>query len=148
MNTIQVFYMPARQTLVPNVIDEALPDAQGTLRGRYSGRTMVELSQSYPSLQLGGLADVIAQQEAMLTTQPRQTSFEDFEQALGMLPPQDYVGDAAGSSFKCQEHLSGRITAVHAMVDGKFYTFNDVCSITHAQIVEKIRSHCASAQSH
>lgn len=135
-----VFYVPAEKERVPLIVDETMLRADGVLVGRYSCQTIDQVRVRHPGVQIGELDTIVAETEAMMITTPVEIDEEAFDYALEVLPPRDYATFGACTSFKMCEHLTGRITAVYAQVDGSYYAFNDVYTITHAQIVEKVRA--------
>lgn len=132
-----VFYVPAQGQQVPVVIDVAILRT-GSYVGLYSNQTIDELRKKHPLICLGESDAVRDQKEAMITTTPTEITAEAYEYALCTLPPSGYKANSIGASFKCEEHLSGRITAIYASIQGRCFTFNGVASMPHAQIMAKV----------
>ncbi len=141
-----VFYTPTKGCRVPLIIDRAKLRADGVYVGLYSGQSIDQVKTRYPDVAFGEVDVVIAEREAMLISAPVEISATTFQDALCVLPPEDYARAGTSCSFKMCEYLSDRITAIYASVDEKYYTFNDVYAIKHAQIVEKIRGHVQLAE--
>ena len=133
-----VFYVPACNGVVPQIIDTARP-YRGSYIGQYSGRTLEEFRVNYPTAKIGDLDTVVQEKECLLISAPVEITEDAFIEALEVLPPEDYQTGRSAVTFKMCEHLSGRITAVYAHVGSRYFTFNDVCSIEHAQIVDKVK---------
>jgi hypothetical protein len=122
-------------------------NAAGVYVGAFSGETQTQLNARYPGIQIGELETVVAQKEAMLTTEPMEISEDVYVKMLEVLPPDDWQRDSSGSSFKMCEHLSGRITAVYAFVNGRHFTFNDVATLGHAAIMQKVGNSMSACES-
>lgn len=133
-----VFYMPADKVkgIIPRVID-TIRLIDGVQCSFYSAETLEDLQKRYPGAAIGSIDEVIAEQEAMLTSEPIEIAEDVYYRALGELPPEDHRRDDSGASFKMCEYLSGRITAVYAVIGERYFTFNDICSISHADIILK-----------
>jgi hypothetical protein len=134
-----VFYWTAEGATVPSIIDMA-KEVDGVMRGTFSGQTLDEISVRCHGAQLGELDEVIAQKEASLISQPTSITEEDYWDALEQLPPNDWHTTGHYESFKMSEHLSGRITSIYCKTGDQYFTFNDVCTLSHQEIVTKINS--------
>ena len=144
-----VFYTPAINNFVPQVVDIATLNSAGVYVANLSGETRTQLNARYPGVEIGELETVVAQKESMLTTEPMEIGEEAYVKMLEVLPPDDWQRDSSGSSFKMCEHLSGRITAVYAFVNGigRHFTFNDVATLGHAAIMQKVRNSMSACES-
>lgn len=142
-----VFYTPAINNCVPQVVDMADLNSAGVYVGTSSGDTQTQLNARYPGIEIGELETVVAQKEAMLITEPQEISKEAFARMKTVLPPDDFQQDSSGSSFKMCEHLSGRITAVCAFAKGRYFTFNDVATLGHKAIMQKVRNSMSACES-
>lgn len=140
MKTYQdpVIYLPARNGRVPQVLDFAKRDNSGNYVGQYLGQTIDQVRVDYPDAQLGECADVNAATEAMLKTLPVEISEDQYIEMFELAPPRDWRQNQRGASFKFCEPLNGRITSIFAVVQGKFYTFNDLVTLSHEEIVAKV----------
>lgn len=137
-----IFYTPATLGRVPSTIDMAVL-VNGEYVGRFSGETLVQLAKRYPGAAIGELDDVVAEKEAMQTSQPVEIKENQFSDMLECLPPVGWQDTGDCSSFKMCEHLSGRITGVYAKVGSRYFNFNDLYTITHAQIMTKVKASVA-----
>ena len=142
-----VFYTPAINNCVPQIVDMARINPSGVYVGTYSGETQIQLNARYSSVEIGELETVVAQKEAMQISEPIEISEEVYVEMLEVLPPDDWQRDSSGSSFKMCEHLSGRITAVYAFVNGRHFTFNDVATLGHAAIMQKVGNSMLACES-
>lgn len=142
-----VFFVPASGTLLPSLIDEAVLNSDGHYIGRYSRETLEAIAARYgKAVAIGEWEDFVASKEAMMKSPPAEITEDDFNAALEVLPPDDYCEDSRGTSFKCCERLSGRITSIYACANGRHFSFNDVDSLTHRAIMDKV--HAAAATLH
>lgn len=138
---MKVFYTPAREGRAPQVIDGLRVNEQGQEVGQFSRETLEQLAQRYPGVMVGDCDDVIRQQEAMLRTDPEAITEDRFNDALCILPPEGWVQNPGGASFKMCEYLSGRMTRIYACVAGTYWTFVDAADLSHADIMDKIFNH-------
>jgi len=133
-----VFFIPAKNGIVPQTIDLAIANCEKIYVGMHSGETQEQINARYPGVQLGELESVIATKEAMMKSGPIEITRAQYVASRDVLPPEDWQRDASGSSFKMCEHLSGRITSIYAVVDDRCFTFKDVYSLTHQEIMAMV----------
>lgn len=136
---MMAFYTPAQGNLVPQIVDVAI-ETDGEWVGRFSGKRLDAIREKYPTAQLGSMDDIIEIKEAMARTAPMPISADDFEAARCTVPPEDEQEDERGNTFKSSEHLSGSMTAIYARVGDAYFTFTDVCTLTHSEILAKVRA--------
>lgn len=132
--------LPSTIVYVPgamSIIDFMLPRDGGELRGGYSGETLEQIRARYPGAIIGELDTFTAEKEARLRTDPVEITRDQWTEALEVLPPLDHQYDGRACTFKCMEMLSGRITSVYCRIGSRCFTFTDVASIPHAEIVAK-----------
>jgi hypothetical protein len=134
---MKVFYTPACGHLVPRIIDTVVL-ADGQERGQFSGKTLAELTDKYPTVCVGDLDDVTRIKENMMRTEPESCTEEQFWEALECLPPEGWVRAGGGESFKMVERLSGRMTTIYARSGSTYWSFVDADDLTHAAIMAKV----------
>lgn len=117
------------------VIDTLKPDGRTVL----CNESLAEVRRRYPDAKQVSL-DVAAHdlQSSLIDKDVTEISLEQFNEALGVLPPNQWIRLSSTESFKSSEHLSGAITAVYVRLGSKFYTFNDYFYIKHEEIVAKV----------
>jgi hypothetical protein len=135
-----VFFMPARPNRSIHVIDLCVFDSSGTLRGRCSGQTLVELGGRYPGIELGEFDLVLAEKERQTQTSPEEISQRRYIQALEAMPPMHMRSAGGWESFRMSERYSGRVTAVYATNHRQYFTFLALDTLTHEDIVRQIQS--------
>ena len=113
-------------------------ERDGVTIGMFSKQTFSDLAKEYPTLQLGSYSDYEIALEARLKTVPEAISEEEFDEALGALPPLDLCHSSSGVSFKMSELLSGPFTRIYAQCDGRHWMFVDRCTLSHSQIMDRI----------
>lgn len=133
-----VFYQPAKDGRVHQIVDLAKPNANGVLVGRYSGETLEALAVRYPLVTIGELDEIAAEIESLQKTVPVEISEERYNEMRDVLPPEDWQGTKLGSSFKLCERLSGRITTIFVCVGKRYFSFNDLYNLPHATIMTKV----------
>jgi len=134
----QCFYVPGTEGRVPSIIDVCRTDDQGRTVTYFHGMTLDELRKAHPRAELGNIEDVVRMKEDVLKSEPISITEDQYMDALEVLPPLDYQHKGNGNSFKMVERLSGRITTVYARMGDSYWCFNDVDTITHAEIMAKV----------
>lgn len=130
----KVFYVPGQ----PWVQDFAV-EVEGVVRSQLQGLTLEQFQAREPGVIVCTYGEARAQIEALSKSEPKPISEADFFYALEALPPQGWRHDAAGESFKMAEHINGRITAIYARIGGTFWRFDDVFTMPHAEVMERVR---------
>ncbi len=77
--------------------------------------------------------------EQAAKTKPTEITLAQFMDALSVMPPLDWQGDHKTESFKLQEMIIGNVTDIFVKVDERYFTFRDVSTLSHAQIVSRVR---------
>lgn len=139
-----VFYMPAKGSTCPEVIDLGNYNNDGEIIGLYSQESLTQLRGRYPDLQVGELNEVIKLKERMLCTPPKAITQSQYLEMLNALPPEGFKVNAEGESFKMSERFSGRITDIFGRVGRNYYTFKDVFTLPHHEIIRRLRQHEAN----
>lgn len=139
MNTELCWHTPPN--CAPRAIDGMIQEADGTLRGRFSGDTFEELQARYPGARLGGYDEYTIEHDAALRTVPKQCSEEEWFAALDCMPPLNWRRAGGIESFMMEERLSGSITRIYALdrASGRYWSFNDRDDMTAQAIADKIR---------
>jgi hypothetical protein len=135
---MKVFYTPASGQLVPRVIDSVVL-IDGEERGAYSRETLAELAKRYPTVTVGDLDEVSRIKEEMMRSDPEPCTEEQFWEALECLPPVDWVRKGGGESFKMAERLSGCMTRIYARSGDRYWSFTDVDTLPHRDIMVKVK---------
>lgn len=136
-----VFFVPGLNGLCPIIVDMALLQPDGRYVSRYSEKSHLDLSLEYPGLEVGELDDVItAKEDVYRGAPPREITAESFTQALEVLPPENWTRDGLEESFLMCERTSGRITSIFARLADRYFTFSDLYSLNHFEIMAKVRS--------
>lgn len=120
------------------VIDLAIEQEDGTLIGMYSHETVDQLGQRYPGIFIDTLENSVKRQEDAHKTAPVEITEAQFYEALECLPPINWIHKGDSETFKMSEFVSGRITGIYARIGKRHFRFNDVNSMKHVEIIEKI----------
>jgi hypothetical protein len=123
----------------PRSIDVALRDSN-TWRGAYGGRTMEEMRDEYPGVELDTLAHYAETADSAWRTAPSEIDRERWYEMLEVLPPVGWTRDGNTESFKLSERTSGNITAVFARVGSHYYEMQDDITLTHAEIIQRVQA--------
>ncbi len=133
----KIFFVPGNTS----AIDYACERADGVAVSYFTGKTLAELQEQYPGAILGTEAEFTQQMEAACCTAPEPISAEQYADALEVLPPQDWQGiGSQAESFKFLERYAGRITSIYARVGRSHYRFHDICTLGHAEIIQKVKA--------
>lgn len=134
---MKVFYTPATADTYPNIIDTVV-EIEGAQIGQFSRETLEQIQKRYPGAQVGEASEVAEQREAMMISEPQRITEEQFNDALECLPPEGWVRHQHTESFKLCEYYSGRITSIYARFGTTYWTFKDIGSKSHVEIMDKV----------
>lgn len=95
-------------------------------------------TECYQDAQSAELMYWIGREQAAKTA-PTEITLLKFMDALSVMPPLDWQGDRDSESFKLMEMVLGNVTDIYVKVQGRYFTFRDVCTLSHAQIVSRVR---------
>lgn len=146
-NQKKVFYTPSNGDILPLIIDMAILNQQGSYVGQYSKEPLELVAKRYPGVLMGDFQLVSDSIHAAMKSMPSEITEAKFNEYLGALPPEDWQSSGNEESFKICEYLSGSITTICAKTHGRFYAFNDVATLTHAEIIQKIQASEVSVSS-
>lgn len=133
----KVFFVPGNTC----ALDYACEREDGVFVSYFTGKTLAELQEQYPGAIMGTEAEFTEQMEAACRTAPEPISAEQYSDALDALPPQDWQGiGTTVESFKFLERYAGRITSIYARVGCSYYRFHDICTLGHADIIQKVQA--------
>jgi hypothetical protein len=133
----KVFFVPGNTC----ALDYACEREDGVCVSYFTGKTLAELQEQYPGAIMGTEAEFTEQMEAACRTEPEPISAEQYADALDTLPPQDWQGiGTTVESFKLLERYAGRITSIYARVGCSYYRFHDICTLGHADTIQKVQA--------
>ncbi|MDR9616752.1 hypothetical protein RHA65_19335 [Providencia rettgeri] len=95
-------------------------------------------TDSYQETQSAEMMYWIGREQAAKTA-PTEITLMQFMDALSVMPPLDWQGNNNTESFKLQEMVMGNVTDIFVKVDGRYFTFRDVLTLSHAQIISRVR---------
>lgn len=75
--------------------------------------------------------------EARFKTPVREISAETFDDALNVLPPEDWVHARGGQSFKISERIAGSVTAIYVNLQGRYFQFDDHIRTPHEECLKR-----------
>lgn len=130
-----VFYVPGQRW----VIDFAIHRADGVAVSQLQGHTLEEVQARNPGAQVMTYSAAVAMIEAGCKTDPRQITEEDFDYALNVLPPMQWVRGDHYESFMMSERTNGTVTGIYARVGSTYWKFEDTCTLAHTAIIAKVR---------
>ncbi|MDX9668609.1 hypothetical protein QMK50_27060 [Pseudomonas sp. P5_152] len=135
MEMENVFYVPGQRW----VIDFAIVLADGATVTQQQGHTLEEVQARCPGAILTTYQEAVEQIETCCKTVPRQIDADHFDYALNVLPPMRWVSGGDTESFLMSERTIGRVTGIYARIGNTYWTFEDVCTLLHAEIIAKVR---------
>lgn len=129
-----LFYVPGD----PHAIDYAR-ESEGRLVSMIAGQTLAELAERYPGVVLADEETFLEQHDRLLSTDPREIAETQFFDALGVLPPINWRRYPEGcESFMWSEFIGGNVTTIFARRDDRYWSFQGVATLTHADIMKRI----------
>lgn len=131
-NLDKVFYVPGG-----HVIDYA-EDCGGVLRSICLRETLEQVQERYPHAIVGDAETVYREMESSYISDPVRITEDDFDYALNVLPPMNWVRSGSVQSFKMSEFTSGRITAIYAQFGDEYWKFSDRYTLSHSEIMERV----------
>ncbi|MDR2882087.1 MAG: DUF1419 domain-containing protein [Azoarcus sp.] len=133
--TSHVFYQPDKPT---HVINAVFRRQDGDLAGLYSRKTSDELVAEYPGMLIGTVEEFKAFQNEALRTDPEEITEERYWEMLEVLPPLNWRGTAGYESFMLSEFWCGDITTIYANRGSRYFTFKDVSTLSHKEIMARL----------
>lgn len=130
----KAFYVPNQ----PWFVDYAIERADGVMVSELAGLTLEQIKAKYPGAILITCQQAQNAIESLCKTVPRPIDDVDFEYAQTALANYGHCQSGDTESFMLTEHKSGRVTAIYARIGAHCWTFNDVCDLSHAAIVERV----------
>lgn len=85
-----------------------------------------------------------ARYEASFKTPVQEISAEAFDEALNVLPPEDWCRGRGAESFKCMERIAGGVTSIYVAIAHRHFTFNDHYRTPHDQCCERVVAYIAA----
>lgn len=141
--------LPATSDSYPQLIDTAYMDAEGVLRGQYSGKNGAELAAEYKAegrMKLMRMCDFDKLHDEALRTEPEEITEAEYDEAFCVLPPMKYHNLLGVESFRMTEFYSGNITTIYAMCEGCYWKFLDNADMQTADLVAKVHKAMKTAQ--
>jgi hypothetical protein len=129
-------------TVIYNPIDHTTIDFID-VNGKTSiyGETFEEVQKRYGvPLATGDWRYVHDIKEKMFLTKPERITEEEWERALGVLPPLKYRGKGGTYSFMCSEFMYGNVTACYVQIGESYFQLYEYSTITHDELVNKCLS--------
>jgi hypothetical protein len=114
----------------------------------FDGLSLDDMKHRYPDAEHVTIDEAAQQLERRRLERhgaPEPISQEDFIAALEVLPPREWHRSCETESFKCEEALSGRITATYVRIGTRYYKLCAVYGTPHADLVRKCLGAAAPA---
>lgn len=87
-----------------------------------------------------------AQCEKIAYTDVSEITLTAFMDAISLMYPNDWQGNAQSETFKLAEMVCGDVTDIYAKVGERYFTFRDKATMTHAAIVNRINKEVLSRE--
>ena len=130
-----VFYVPGPRW----VIDFAIVRADGVTVSQLQGHTLEVVQARSPGAEIMTYQKAVEMIESGCKTEPRQIQQEDFDYGLNVLPPMNWVRGVEFESFMMSERTNGKVTGIYARVGATYWKFEEVCTLSHRDIIDKVR---------
>ena len=131
----QKLFASVQDKFMPEAID--IVDAE-TGKGVQSKQSLEEIRLRYPNAVLMEVHAFHTLRENLAKTEPVKISEEEYVDALECLPPLNFINRGATESFKMSERYTGRITSVYARLGTTYWTFRDIDTMSHQEILDRI----------
>ena len=122
--------------IIDYVMDGTTQAAVAGIHNVVSGKLLTE--EFGPDLIILDYAEAYRRYEQSYVTTPQQISEANFTYWLECLPPQDWVRDADGESFKVGELVAGSIATICVNQNDKFYAFQDTVRTRHRDCCKRV----------
>lgn len=135
------FYTPgAESSPHPRLIDVAMRQPDGQLKGLYTDKNQQEMQAAYGcEILLADVQTVTDLVESSHVTLPTPTTEQEFLEALEALPPLKWGRWLRVESFRMSEFYSGTITRIYARTeDGRYWTFLDKAFMSGEELARKV----------
>lgn len=111
------------------------------------GETLDALRTRFPDAEVAPLFEAIQTIEDATEQPPSRITREEFIRSLECLPPVDWVQrPGRESSFKLSELVNYDVARIFVRLGDEYFVMLDQCSLSHDQIVAKVRSWKAEQQ--
>ena len=84
------------------------------------------------------LESLIAEFEAGMVTEPTPITAEQWDYALGVLPPSRWESCMGVELFHISELVSGSVASWYARIGNRYWAFNDLCTAKHEDLARKV----------
>lgn len=141
-NDFEVFYAPATETEKPRLIDSVRRTESGEIFGFYSNQSQQSLEAEYKRKLLIEKWSIVSNLiEESHCTEPSHITLEQWNDALDVLPPQDWNTANGVESFKFMEHYWGDVTSIYCKTGKGCFVFKGRASMSADEVAEKINSY-------
>lgn len=119
-----VFYRPGAKWIV----DTRGPQGLGVYGGKPCPDDCVVISED----------EAFDRIEALCITDPKEIDVDRFDYLLNVLPPERWAREGYSESFQMMERTNGRVTCIACRIDTRYFEFEDICGMSHADICRKV----------
>jgi hypothetical protein len=133
-----VFYVPG----TPTIIDTAVI-RDGIFTTAIKGETLDQVRIRYPEAEIGEWDVVYQAVENSCKTEPQEITEAQFIYALEVLPPVCWKTAKGVESFKMSERFYGNVTAIYARLGKRYFTFNDLITLSPDEIADRTANSAA-----
>lgn len=128
---LDAFYVPGAHNIL-GTCDRA------TGVSSYSNKTLKEIQVDEPKAVQIPLKDAALQVRAACReaycTGPSRITEEEYQEALDVLPPVNWIMQGSVETFKISERLIGSLTAILVRIGDDYFTLTDDIYLTHTEI--------------
>lgn len=84
--------------------------------------------------------------EKIAYTDVSEITLTAFMDAIALMYPKDWQGDARCESFKLAEMVCGDVTDIYAKIGERYFTFRDKATMQHEAIIRRITKEVLSKE--
>lgn len=110
-----------------------------TGKSAINGETLEQVRVRYPEAEIIEVYEFIDKKEKTLCSDPVEITEEKYIEMLEVLPPDNWIRKNGESSFELCEHLSGRVTSIYCVVEGKYFSFSGIAGSSHEDKIARCK---------
>jgi len=134
-----VFYSPERVV----ALDYAYADESGHWRTVFDQQTLDDVRVAYPDARVTTEREFKSLQHRHACTDPVEITADEYDDALGVMPPLNPTRIPGSASFMLREMYVGSVTTIYVCLESgdgpaRCFKFRDKFTLTHRQVLERV----------
>ena len=100
-----------------------------------SGQTLSQVRARFPDVVVMAAGEAEALEENAYYQPWKEITEARWLDQLYVMPPADWVSNASGETFKSSERHYGKMTAIFACWQGRYFECRDRCTLRHSDLI-------------